>query len=102
MTPWTWTNCTLHPALGSLLIFVMTANLISILPGMKSPTNDLNTTVAWRWWWFLRAHLWDDEKGVWKYLKEFASPIFMLPIELIGQLSRTLALLLFGNVLSGD
>jgi F-type H+-transporting ATPase subunit a len=44
------------------------------------------------------------KKGVWKYLKEFASPIFMLPIELIGQLSRTLSLSLrlFGNVLSGD
>jgi F-type H+-transporting ATPase subunit a len=48
------------PLLGSLLIFVMTANLISILPGMKSPTSDLNTTVAGGG--VLRAHLWDDEK----------------------------------------
>ena len=37
-------------------------------------------------------------------MKEFASPIFMLPVELIGQFSRTLSLAmrLFGNVLSGD
>ena len=44
------------------------------------------------------------KKGVWKYLKEFASPIFMLPVELIGQFSRTLSLSmrLFGNILSGD
>jgi len=44
------------------------------------------------------------KKGFWKYLKEFASPIYMLPVELIGQLSRTLSLSmrLFGNILSGD
>ena len=44
------------------------------------------------------------KKGVWKYLKGFANPIFMLPVELIGQFSRTLSLSmrLFGNILSGD
>ena len=37
-------------------------------------------------------------------MKEFSSPIFMFPVELIGQFSRTLSLTmrLFGNVLSGD
>lgn len=93
------------PLLGSLLIFVMTANLISILPGMKSPTSDLNTTVALALVVVFSVHIYGMiKKGVWKYLKEFASPIFMLPIELIGQLSRTLSLSLrlFGNVLSGD
>ena len=37
-------------------------------------------------------------------MKGFANPIFMLPVELIGQFSRTLSLSmrLFGNILSGD
>jgi F-type H+-transporting ATPase subunit a len=43
-------------------------------------------------------------KGFLKYFKDFASPIFMLPLEIIGQISRTLSLSLrlFGNILSGE
>jgi len=34
------------PLLGSLMIFALTSNLISVVPRMKSPTSDLNTTIA--------------------------------------------------------
>jgi len=81
------------------------ANLISIIPGMKSPTADINTTIGLALIVVLSVHIYGMiKKGVWKYLKEFASPIFMFPIELIGQFSRTLSLSmrLFGNILSGD
>ena len=93
------------PLLGSLMIFTLFANLISIIPGMKSPTADINTTIGLALIVVLSVHIYGMiKKGVWKYLKEFASPIFMFPIELIGQFSRTLSLAmrLFGNVLSGD
>ena len=93
------------PLLGSLLIFTLFANLISIVPGMKSPTADINTTIGLALIVVLSVHIyWMAKKGVWKYLKEFANPIFMLPVELIGQFSRTLSLSmrLFGNILSGD
>ncbi len=93
------------PLLGSLLIFTLFANLISIVPGMKSPTADINTTIGLALIVVLSVHIYGmAKKGVWKYLKEFASPIFMLPVELIGQFSRTLSLSmrLFGNILSGD
>ena len=93
------------PLLGSLLIFTLFANLISIVPGMKSPTADINTTIGLALIVVLSVHIYGmEKKGVWKYLKEFASPIFMLPVELIGQFSRTLSLSmrLFGNILSGD
>jgi F-type H+-transporting ATPase subunit a len=38
------------------------------------------------------------------YFKALASPIFMLPMEIIGQLSRTLSLTLrlFGNIISTE
>ena len=44
------------------------------------------------------------KKGFIGYLKEFATPIFLFPLEIISQFSRTisLALRLFGNILSGD
>jgi len=93
------------PLLGSLMIFTLFANLISVVPGMKSPTADINTTIGLALIVVLSVHGYGMiKKGVWKYLKEFASPIFMFPIELIGQVSRTLSLSmrLFGNILSGD
>ena len=93
------------PLLGSLMIFTLFANLISVIPGMKSPTADINTTIGLALIVVLSVHIYGMmTKGVWKYLKEFASPIFMLPVELIGQFSRTLSLSmrLFGNILSGD
>lgn len=93
------------PLLGSLMIFTLFANLISVIPGMKSPTADINTTIGLALIVVLSVHIYGMmKKGVWKYLKEFASPIFMLPVELIGQFSRTLSLSmrLFGNILSGD
>ncbi len=93
------------PLLGSLLVFVVVSNLISIVPIMKSPTADINTTIALALIVVLSVHVFGvKKKGPWGYLKEFASPIVLFPIELIGQLSRTLSLSmrLFGNVLSGD
>lgn len=93
------------PLLGSLMIFTLFSNLISVIPGMKSPTADINTTIGLALVVVLSVHIYGMmKKGVWKYLKEFASPIFMLPVELIGQFSRTLSLSmrLFGNILSGD
>lgn len=93
------------PLLGSLMIFTLFSNLISIVPRMKSPTADINTTIALALIVVFSVHIYGMiKKGPWTYLKEFASPIFMLPVELIGQFSRTLSLAmrLFGNVLSGD
>lgn len=93
------------PLLGSLMIFTLFANLISIIPGMKSPTADINTTIGLALIIVFSVHVYGMiKKGVWSYLKEFASPVFMLPVELIGQFSRTLSLSmrLFGNILSGD
>lgn len=93
------------PLLGSLLVFVLVANMVSILPVMKSPTSDINTAIALALVVVLSVHVFGvRKKGVWGYLKDFASPIVLFPIELIGQVSRTLSLSmrLFGNIVSGD
>ncbi|MDY0124586.1 MAG: F0F1 ATP synthase subunit A [Anaerolineaceae bacterium] len=93
------------PLLGSLMIFTLFSNLVSVIPQMKSPTADINTTIALALIVVFSVHIYGMiKKGAWNYLKEFANPIFMLPVEMIGQFSRTLSLAmrLFGNVLSGD
>jgi len=91
------------PLLGALAIFIAVANIIGIVPFLRSPTSDINTTLALALVVFLSVHFFGIRiKGFSGYLRDLASPIFLLPLELIGQLSRTLSLTLrlFGNTLS--
>jgi len=91
--------------LGSLTIFLMLANIFSIFPLMVSPTANINTTLALAIVVFFAVHIYGvKEKGLWGYIKDFADPIFILPLELVSQFSRTLSLSvrLFGNILSTD
>jgi len=103
------------PFLGSLAIFVAFANIFSLLPTIPlpggsmlpivAPTRDLNTPVALAVVVFFSVHYYGmRQQGVLGYLKNLASPIFLLPLEVIGQVSRTvsLAVRLFGNVLSTE
>ena len=93
------------PIIGSLFMFLLTANMLSIVPVLKSPTADINTTLALALTIFFTVHVYGVmKKGFWKYLITIADPIFLLPLELISQLSRTLSLTLrlFGNIVSGD
>ncbi len=86
------------PLLGSLFIFICFSNLLSVVPGLSSPTA-LAVIV------FFAVHFYGiQKKGFWKYLKTFSDPIFLFPIELLGHFSRTLSLTLrlFGNIMSGD
>lgn len=93
------------PILGTLAIFLIFANIFSIFPLMVSPTANLNTTIALSVVVFFAVHYYGVlEKGLWGYIKDFANPIFILPLEIVSQFSRTLSLAirLFGNILSTD
>lgn len=93
------------PILGTLIIFIAVANSLGAIPLLTSPTSDINTTIALALVIFFAVHIYGIRaNGVFRYAKDMASPIFLLPLEIIGQVSRTisLALRLFGNVLSGE
>jgi len=93
------------PLLGSLAIFIAVSNSIGIVPILTAPTSDINTPIALSLVVFFSVHFYGiQKKGLIKYFKEFASPIFLLPFEIIGQVSRTLSLSLrlFGNIISGE
>lgn len=93
------------PFLGTLAIFIAAANVIGIVPAVVSPTRDINTPVALALVVFFSVYYFGIRaKGLRGYFKDLASPIFMLPMELISHVSRTLslALRLFGNIISTE
>jgi len=91
--------------LGTLAIFLIFANIFSIVPRMVSPTANINTTIGLAVIVFFSVHVYGIiEKGFWGYFKDLANPVFILPLEIVSQFSRTisLAIRLFGNILSTD
>ena len=97
------------PFLGSLLLFIAIANFVGLIPGLVTPTRDISTALALALVVFFAVHYYGvKEKGVLQYLKDFAAPLYLLPLtlplEIIGQVSRTLSLTLrlFGNILSSE
>lgn len=90
--------------LGTLFLFVASASLSSVIPGFEPPTSSLSTTVALAMCVFIAVPLYGiAEQGMIGYLKSYMEPSFiMLPFNLIGEVSRTIALAvrLFGNMMS--
>ena len=93
------------PFVGTLFIFIATANVLAIVPGYVPPTGSLSTTAALAICVFIAVPVFGiASQGVLSYLKQYLQPtFFMLPFNLIGELSRTLALAvrLYGNMMSG-
>jgi F-type H+-transporting ATPase subunit a len=93
------------PFLGTLFLFVASASVCTILPGYEPPTGSLSTTAALALCVFAAVPMFGvAEKGLGDYLKSYTEPtVLMLPFNVIGELSRTLALAvrLFGNMMSG-
>ena len=92
--------------LGTLFLFIAVLNALSLVPGYRSPTGSLSTTAALAACVFFAVPYYGImAKGVSRYLKQYLQPsFFMLPFNIIGELSRTLALAvrLFGNIMSGE
>jgi F-type H+-transporting ATPase subunit a len=93
------------PFLGSLFLFISISNLLAVVPGYQPPTSSLSTTSALAVCVFFAIPIFGIGKvGVKNYLKQYLEPsVLMLPFNIIGEFSRTLALAvrLFGNIMSG-
>lgn len=103
------------PLLGTLFIYILTMNWLGIVPFMKAPSSNINTTIALAICVFLLVqylnfknmgllgfiyHLAGSPKG----FAAWALAPLMFPIELITQISRpiTLALRLCGNIMGEE
>jgi len=93
------------PFIGTLFLFVATSNIFMIVPGFQPPTGSLSTTTALAICVLLAVPIYGIiERGVGGYLGKYVQPTpFMLPFNVIGEVSRTVALAvrLYGNIMSG-
>lgn len=93
------------PFIGTLFLFIAVSNVLAIVPGFQPPTGSLSTTAALALCVLVAVPVYGvAEHGLVGYLKNYIRPsVFMMPFNVIGELSRTLALAirLFGNVMSG-
>ena len=98
------------PLIATLGLFILTANLMSLVPGLAGPTGNLNTTAACALVVFVAYHwIGVRKQGLLGYLKHFAGPVplalkpLMFVIEIISHLARPLSLTLrlFGNMTGG-
>jgi F-type H+-transporting ATPase subunit a len=94
---------------GTVGFFILTANLMGLIPGLMAPTTSINVTLGCAITVWVYYHIQGVRvQGLFSYLKHFAAPpgapLFiapiMLPIELISHFSRvlSLSLRLFGNI----
>ena len=93
------------PFIGTLFLFIVVSNVLSIVPGFQAPTASLSTTTALAMCVFVAVPLFGvSAQGLRSYLKQYTQPSpIMLPFNIIGEISRTLALAvrLYGNMMSG-
>jgi len=92
------------PFIATLWLFLIIANLVSLIPGLHSPTRDLSVTSALAILVFFSVHWFGiKSQGLKNYLHHYLSPTpILLPFHIISEFTRTLALAvrLFGNMMS--
>ena len=91
--------------LGTLFLFIALSNISILFPYYEPPTGSLSTTAALAVSVFFAVPFFGIKRaGLIGYLKTYTKPtILMLPFNIIGEFTRTLALAvrLFGNIMSG-
>ncbi|PVA08978.1 F0F1 ATP synthase subunit A [Pelagivirga sediminicola] len=90
---------------GTLFLFIVVSNMLTVVPGWHAPTASLSTTAGLALAVLVAVPLFGiGSRGVGGYLHSYMEPnIIMLPFNIIGEVSRgiSLAIRLYGNVMSG-
>ncbi|MFC1816422.1 F0F1 ATP synthase subunit A [Thermodesulfobacteriota bacterium] len=95
----------LFPLVATVFIYILTCNLIGLVPGFFPPTANLNTTAACAITVVIFTQIIGIKYHGVKYIKHFMGPVWWMSpliflIEIIGHLARILSLSfrLFGNM----
>jgi F-type H+-transporting ATPase subunit a len=98
-----------YPLISTLLFFILLSNWLGCIPTLKSPTQDLNTTLGLGLMVFFivqTSAIW--HKGLIGYLKGFFQPYIlaplMFPLNVVGEFAKVIShsFRLFGNILGGS
>jgi len=103
------------PIIGALFFYILTINMLGIIPGMKSATSSLDLTLALALITFLYVQFWGIRNlGILGYIDHLAGqprdvtgwimlPV-MLPVHVLGELAKPVSLScrLFGNIFGED
>jgi F-type H+-transporting ATPase subunit a len=94
---------------GTIFLFILTANLIGIVPCFESPTQNPSVTAGCALTTFIYYNLVGIQALGFKYPLTFAGPVWwlaplMLPIEVISHMARCLSLTvrLYANMFAGE
>lgn len=94
------------PLLGTLFIFLVTANLSGLLPGVRAPTAAIETPAALAVIVFFSVHVFGVKRhGLGGYLKGYLKPNpLLLPLNILSEFTRSFSLMmrLFGNIMSDE
>src|SRR5438445_2452742 len=98
------------PVVGTLFIYILILNLAGIIPLWKSPTANLNVTVALALSTIVYVHYHGIRaNGIVRYLRHYVGEPWQMfplniPLHIIGELARpiSLSLRLFGNIFGED
>jgi len=97
------------PYFGTIFLFILTANLIGLIPCFESPTSFPYVTCGCAMATFFYYHLVGIQATGIKYPLQFMGPIWwlaplMLPIEIVSHLARPLSLTvrLYANMFAGE
>ena len=96
--------------IGTFAVFIIFSNLLGLVPGLSSPTSNVNVPAGCAIIVFLYYQYQGVRKhGVIAYLKHFMGPVWwlaplMVPIELISHIARpaTLTIRLFANIMAEE
>jgi F-type H+-transporting ATPase subunit a len=96
------------PLIATIGLFILTSNLLGLIPGFESPTANLNTNASMAIVVFIITHVVGVKVHGVKYIKQFMGPVWwlvplMILIEIVSHLVRPLSLTvrLFGNIEGG-
>ena len=97
------------PYFGTIFLFILTSNLIGLIPCFESPTMNAPVTCGCALATFFYYHLIGIQANGFAYIKHFMGPLWwlawlMLPIEIVSHLARPLSLTvrLYANMFAGE
>lgn len=91
------------PFVGTIIALSAFSSLITLF-GLFPPTSDLNVVAGWAVLVFVLITYYKSKCGPLSYLKSFANPVLMAPLNVISEVATPISMAFrhYGNVLSGS